>query len=320
MPSFQVLVLGFADGFLSPFPDSLPQLFLRCLPLPFGFGLFRFPSASFRPLLFRLRLFSFPVLPFPSSCFRLSVASSVLRFFLSASLLSTFSSARFPVLLFRFLVLGFSAGFLSSFPVPLPQPLSWCLPSSGSLRPLLFGLFRSPSLSFVCSGSLLTTQLSASSFPFFPLSPGFGSFGVLRFLSSPTLSPSVTPVSMRSFRFRYSALCSSFLPLTFASQWLSRSRPHAFRFSGFPLAFALGSGYLACPFRTFWFASDLAYITTGTTFCQHLFFIFFNYCLAICNRLISAIVFVHPALHVKQHSNSRLHYKHRREFSLFREK
>jgi len=26
-----------------------------------------------------------------------------------------------------------------------------------------------------------------------------------------------------------------------ASQWLSRSRPHAFRFSGFPLAFALGS-------------------------------------------------------------------------------
>ena len=68
-----------------------------------------------------------------------------------------------------FSVLGFSARFLSSLPVPLPQPLPWCLPSSGSLRPLLVGLFRSSSLSFVRSDSLLTTQLPASSFPVFPV-------------------------------------------------------------------------------------------------------------------------------------------------------
>ena len=47
MPSFRILVLGFADGFLSPFPDSLPQLFLRCLPYAFAFGLFPFLPLSF---------------------------------------------------------------------------------------------------------------------------------------------------------------------------------------------------------------------------------------------------------------------------------
>ena len=82
-------------------------------------------------------------------------------------------------------VLGFSAGFLSSFPVPLPQPLSWCLPSSGSLCPLLFGLFPSDSLPFVRSSSVLTTQLSALSFPFFPISPSSGSFGASVLLSLP---------------------------------------------------------------------------------------------------------------------------------------
>ena len=64
MPSFQVPVLGLADGFLSPFPDSLPQLFLRCLPYAFALGPFRFRFASFRPLPFRLRLLGFLFLPF----------------------------------------------------------------------------------------------------------------------------------------------------------------------------------------------------------------------------------------------------------------
>jgi len=39
----------------------------------------------------------------------------------------------------------------------------------------------------------------------------------------------------------YSASALPFSRARLASQWLSRSRPHAFRFSGFPLAFALGS-------------------------------------------------------------------------------
>ena len=43
--------------------------------------------------------------------------------------------------------------------------------------------------------------------------PGSGSFGALRFLSSPLFSSSVSPVSMRPFRFRYSASCDFLSPL-----------------------------------------------------------------------------------------------------------
>ena len=65
-------------SFLLPFPDSLPQLFLRCLPCAFAFGLFPFRSAFFRPLLFRFWLLSL--------CFFLSS-------FFPASPLSCFSGA-----------------------------------------------------------------------------------------------------------------------------------------------------------------------------------------------------------------------------------
>ena len=70
-------VLSFAVCFLSPFPDSLPRPFLRCSLPAFTFRVFRFPSASFRPLLFRFRLLSPLFLPFRSSRFRLTVASPV---------------------------------------------------------------------------------------------------------------------------------------------------------------------------------------------------------------------------------------------------
>ena len=117
MLSFQVPVLGFADGFLSPYPDSLPQLFLRCLPCAFAFGLS--PRSNF--------------------------LSSVLR-------------------------------------------------------------------------SVLTTQPSALSFPFFPFSPGGGSHGAF--------SSSVRPVAMPSFRFRYSAFCNSFLrPLFRFTEATTAPRP-----------------------------------------------------------------------------------------------
>ena len=75
--SFPVPVLSFAVRFLSPFPDSLPRPFLRCSLPAFAFRVFRFPSASFRPLLFRFRLLSLLFLPFRSSRFRLTVASPV---------------------------------------------------------------------------------------------------------------------------------------------------------------------------------------------------------------------------------------------------
>ena len=65
--SFRILVLGFADGFLSPFPDSLPQLFLRCLPHAFAFGLFPFIRLSFVRLFsgsgYSASVSSFPFLP-----------------------------------------------------------------------------------------------------------------------------------------------------------------------------------------------------------------------------------------------------------------
>ena len=103
--SFPIPVLGFSVCFLSPFPDSLPQLFLRCLPSDLSSGIFRSASVPFRSLPLPFRLLSLTVLSFPASCLCLTAASSVLRFFLSTSPFSTFSSVRFPVLLFRFLVL-----------------------------------------------------------------------------------------------------------------------------------------------------------------------------------------------------------------------
>ena len=107
MPSFQVLVLGFADGFLSPFPDSLPQLFLRCLPCAFAFGLFPFRSTFFRPLLFRFRLLSLCF--FLSAFFPASPHSgfSGAPLPLSHHWLSPFFPTRFPVSSFSVFVLGF---------------------------------------------------------------------------------------------------------------------------------------------------------------------------------------------------------------------
>ena len=82
---------------------------------------------------------------------------------------------------------------------------------------------------------------------------------------------------MPSFRFRYSAFCISFLRSLFRLTVATSAPGLLFPARPFPFAFALGSGYLACPFWTFQFASDLAYITAGIHFCQYQFFIFFDY-------------------------------------------
>ena len=206
MHFFPVPVLSFL---LVSFRSSLlrfPQPFHRCFPFAFAFGLFRFPSGFFRPLLFRLQLLSLLFLPFPSSWPCLSVAFPVLRFFLSAYPFSAFSSAWFPMLLFRFPVLGFL--FVSFHP---SRFRSHSRSTGASLMLSLSGFSACFLLSFVCFCSLLTTQPSALSFPCFPCSPGNGSHGALRLLASPLLSSSVRPVAMPSFRFRYSASCVSFL-------------------------------------------------------------------------------------------------------------
>ena len=74
---FSVLVLTQPVRFLSPFPDSLPQLFLRCLLPTSVFPIFRFTSTFFRPSLFYFRLLSFLFLPFCSSRFYLTAVSSM---------------------------------------------------------------------------------------------------------------------------------------------------------------------------------------------------------------------------------------------------
>ena len=82
MLSFQVPVLGSTVGFLSPFLDSLPQLFLRCFPYAFAFGLFPVDRFSF------VRLSS-------GSGYSASVSSFPLssRFPLTVGLLRCFHSA-----------------------------------------------------------------------------------------------------------------------------------------------------------------------------------------------------------------------------------
>ena len=181
------------------------------------------------------------------------------------------------MLLFRFPVLGF---LFVSF-----HPSRFRSHSRSTGASLLFRFLSSASLpgfsacfplSFVRFSLLLTTQPSALSFPFFPFSPGSGSFGALWFLSSPSLSSSVSPVSMRPFRFRYSASCVSFLRFSVSCHRHYAASGLLFPARPLPFAFALGSGYLACPFRTFRFASDLAYITTAVSNCQQLFCTFFD--------------------------------------------
>ena len=116
MPSFQVPVLGFADGFLSPFPDSLPQLFLRCLPCAFAFGLspsdplsfVRFSSGSD----YSASVSSFPLLPRFASQWLLSGAASLPFGFLAFPL--PFRSIALASLPFQVLS---SLQFLSPFAV-----------------------------------------------------------------------------------------------------------------------------------------------------------------------------------------------------------
>lgn len=136
--------------------------------------------------------YSASVSSFPSSSrFRLTVASSVLR---SRSRFFGFprsSRPGFPYLRFRF---SYSAS--CSFPFILPGFAPTAANAGASLRfrflssASLPGFSACLPLSFVRFRSLLTTQPPASSFPLFPISPGSGSLGALRFLTSPSPSSS----------------------------------------------------------------------------------------------------------------------------------
>ena len=89
-------------------------------------------------------------------------------------------------------------------------------------------------------------------------------------LFRPACFHAVLPIPVLSFlQFPFSARC-------FVSQALHSCQPPVSS-SAAPLAFALGSGYLALSFWVLVPRSDLTYISTRCRKCQHLFFIFFNY-------------------------------------------
>ena len=261
MPSFQVLVLGFADGFLSSFPASLPQPFHRCLPsvsfrhfpLPFRFlSSASSPLPATQPLFLPFRLLPVSASQWLSRCSAPAHASSVFPV-----LPGPVSRAFFPGSRTRLPV-----RFLSSFPVSLPQPFHRCFPSF----PLSFVRFSSGlsacfPVSFDPFSLLLTTQPSALSFLLFPISPGSGSFGARPFLSSLSLSSSVSPVSMRPFRFRYSASCASFLRSLFRVTGTTQLLASCFQL-GQPLCFRFRFWLLGLSFWVLVPRSDLTYITT----------------------------------------------------------
>ena len=139
-------VLSLAECFLSPFPDSLPQPFLRCLPSALASGLFHFPFPFFRLFPFRFRLLSLLLLPFcPLAAPPHSWLLVQARFLTSPSLLP-FIHGWFPVRFLPVLHTRVSVRFLSSFPASLPQPFHRCFPfrfplrdrclTSASFRPL----------------------------------------------------------------------------------------------------------------------------------------------------------------------------------------
>ena len=215
MLSFQVPVLGSLFVSFRPSLIHFPQLFLRCLPSAFAFGL----SPSF-PLSFVC--FFFSVLTT-----QLSVSS--FPFFLSSPLSGSSSASvlpfGFPVfrLLFRlvshasFPVSGtwLPVCFLSSFPVSLPQPFHRCFPSF--LLPLVrfsSGLFSLLSTFF--RPFLLASDYSAFC-SFFSLLPVLPWQRFLRcFFPLPSdlfpCLPSDSGTQLSAFPFSVCCLASQWLP------------------------------------------------------------------------------------------------------------
>ena len=160
-------------------------------------------------------------LPFPFVHIRFSISLLSLSVLPFHSLPVSASQLASSVLLFR-----------SRFPDPSPSPRPGfpCLPSGSvysasclfpfvlpsfapTAVPLVLPFQVSPPGSTLGFRSLSITSAlashysaSVSSFPLFPFPPHSGFHGARPFLSSPSLSPSVPPVSMLPFRFRYLSL------------------------------------------------------------------------------------------------------------------
>ena len=309
MLSFPVPVLSFL--FVSFRPSrfrSHSRSTGACLPLS--------PSAF--PLLFRiLSSASFPVLttqpsvlPFPSSCPRLPVACPVLQFFLSAPPLSTFAPAWFPMLLFRFSVLGFL--FVSFHPSRFRShsrstgaSLLFRFLSSASVRAfrLPSAFFRPPQpasdYSAFRSFFSLLPDLPWQRFPrcFFPLLSGL----------FPCL-PSDSGTQLSALPFACRCLASQWLP-----QHLGRL---PFGFRPLPLGFRfrfwlLGSWNISFDlFRSFQFPDANSYIIL------HKFQIVNNYFLSFCTIILHIAILLlifllslQSSHRTSRHQHPMLHFK-----------
>ena len=203
MSSFPVPRTRLPVCFLSPFPDSLPQLFLRCLPsalasgisvpLPLPFGLFRFPSGYSALCFFLSALW-----PFAS---QLALRPGPVPYV-------PFASPRLPRLVSRPLPSGSAYSVLCSFPFVLPcfaptavpQVLPFWISPPGSV----------PDFRFLSSASIVASHYSAycSSFPHFPVPPHSGFPSAPLPLSLSRFSPFVPAwFPMPCSRFSYSASC-----------------------------------------------------------------------------------------------------------------
>ena len=230
VPSFQIPVLSSTVGFLSPFPDSLPQLFLRCLPYAFAFGLSPSASLSFVRSTsgsgYSASVSSFPL----SSRPRLSAACPVrpLRFRFPGFPRSF--QPGFPCLLSRLFVLGFlSVSFrpslirshsrssgaylllsLSVFPLPLRFLSSASLPVLATQPLFLPFLFLPVSVSQrlprCCLSAFRLPCFSASAppgFPCFAFASSYSAFCSFPFILpgfAPTAVPPVLPFRLASSR------------------------------------------------------------------------------------------------------------------------
>ena len=218
MPSFQVLVLGFLfvsfrpSQFRSHSCSTGASLLFR---FRFFSGLSPFRPVSFVPFCsgsdYSAFCSSFPFLPVSAS----SVASSVLRFCFRFFGFPRSLPPGLPCVPSRFSVLGFL--FVSFHPSRLRSH------SCSTGASLLFRFLSSASfpgfsaclpVPFVPFGLLLTTQPSALSFPFFPFSPGGGSYGArfpLPFGLFPC-RPSDSGTQLPAFPFSIRCLASQWLP------------------------------------------------------------------------------------------------------------
>ena len=224
---------AFLYCFLSSFPASLPQPFGRCSPLALTQGVSPWLPFSFVHFRFRLSTTQLLLLPFLFSTVPPYRGLSSFSVPLTLSCFSSFFQHGFPCLpsdskysascLFPFVLPCFA-------PTAVPQVIPFWISPPGPV----------PDIRFLSSASVLASHYSASasSFPFFPAFPHSGSLRCLFIHIHFRLFP-----CFRSC-FGTQPSCNSFLRALFRITGATSAADLLFPARPFPLAYALGSGYL----------------------------------------------------------------------------